>query len=680
MKPEEITKLLDSYIEWEKPDYAIMLTGGWGTGKTHFIKDYIAKSRHSAGNKKKLIYLSLYGMASESEVERQLWFQISKPIFARIIKWIKDNLSSCILLGFLLLCILVASVCDYGLAPLLFLLRIVETISVAGITLWIYDTLKMSFLQKTLSNIGVIVFDDFERANMPLNQLLAYINRYVEHLNKHVVIVCNKEEIKEDDSSETKDPTTFAKQNTQSSVDKEKEEKAVSCSSFQKIKEKVIGKEIVLEQDKAGILQHLWMNGNFPRLNKAISQKGLGVEWFVSVSTPQTAPVNYRVWKRCCRDYEDTFIGIEESVICHPEVAQRLITFFFPVCYGIQIHDFGNKQLFPQKDIRELYCLLFDQKHPMQWFLEMFPYYHSSYSNVLDNLWNEILFKSRIETQKMQSYLEKIVKEEESFFPMLHHYFQYDDIAMDKAWSDLTNAFRNHSITDPNEIADIVVCILDMISSQCCPDSSLTPREIVVLTRLYCKNLSFSIENESSFSSSSFFSMYSFRVQDNHRDVIKKILNYLDSKVTFYIKSVLVPERYQKLLRALHGDKEFRNLWYGENLRLNNIFSNQDPNLLVDALIQSPVSALRTYVLQVVDNLTDVPFSAEHSLPYYEFKKSFIESLQNTLNNPNLHLHRTQKYYFRIAINNLSLNLKEIDDREKTDNKPTPSADKEPEQ
>ena len=262
MKPDEITKLLDSYIEWEKPDYAIMLTGGWGTGKTFFIKDYIAKSRQSAGKRKKLIYLSLYGMASESEVERQLWLQISKPIFARIIKWIKDNRASCLLLGFLLLCVLVASICDYGLEPLLLLLRIVETISLAGIALWIYDTLKMSFLQKTLSNVGLIVFDDFERANMPLNQLLAYINRYVEHLNKHVVIVCNKDEIKEEDTSVIKVPTTSAEQNTQSSVDNEKGIIAVSCSSFQKIKEKVIGKEIVLEQDKASILQHLWVNGN----------------------------------------------------------------------------------------------------------------------------------------------------------------------------------------------------------------------------------------------------------------------------------------------------------------------------------------------------------------------------------------------------------------------------------
>ena len=316
----------------------------------------------------------------------------------------------------------------------------------------------------------------------------------------------------------------------------------------------------------------------------------------------------------------------------------------------------------------------------MKWFLEMFPYYHSSYSNVLDKLWNEILYKSIIDTQKMQSYLEKIVKEEESFSPMLHYYFQYDDITMDKAWSYLTSAFRNHSITDPNEIADIVVCILEMISSQCCPDSSLTPRAIFVLTRLYCRNLSFSIENESSFSSSSFFSMYSFRVQDNHRDVINKILNYLDSKVSYYVKNILVPERYQKLLRALNDDKAFRNLWYGNNLRLENIFSNQDPKLLVDALIQSPVPALRTYVLQVVDNLTDVPFSTRHSLPYYEFKKSFVECLQDTLNDPNLHLHRTQKYYFRVAINNLSINLREIDDREKKTNNSPISTDKELEQ
>ena len=36
-----IEKYLDHYLEITTPDYAVMLKGEWGCGKTYFIKKYI---------------------------------------------------------------------------------------------------------------------------------------------------------------------------------------------------------------------------------------------------------------------------------------------------------------------------------------------------------------------------------------------------------------------------------------------------------------------------------------------------------------------------------------------------------------------------------------------------------------------------------------------------------------
>ena len=44
MTEDELTKRLDYYFRRENPDYAIMITGKWGTGKTYFIKEYIKKA------------------------------------------------------------------------------------------------------------------------------------------------------------------------------------------------------------------------------------------------------------------------------------------------------------------------------------------------------------------------------------------------------------------------------------------------------------------------------------------------------------------------------------------------------------------------------------------------------------------------------------------------------------
>lgn len=337
--------------------------------------------------------------------------------------------------------------------------------------------------------------------------------------------------------------------------------------------------------------------------------------------------------------------------------------------------------MFPNTNINELYRLLYDQKRPLKWFLEMFPCYRSAYSNVLNNLWNEILYHSRVDTNEIKKCLETIVNRENSFLPTLRYYYQQDDFTMDNAWHELKKAYSCHSITDPNDIADIVYSIVDMISNQCCPDSSLTIREVAAYTYQYCDNLFFSIKDENSFDSSSFISIYSYRIRDcKDYSIVKEILDYLDAKVQSQIQNVLVPERFHRLLLSLQDLDAFHNCWYNQELRIQNIFSYQDPKLLVDTLLNSPVQSLRMIILPILDNLTDVPFSTKPLHAYIQFKKDFVDCLQNTLSNSDTNLQRTQKFYFRLAIKKLSDNLKEIEEREKIDNKPTTSTNKEPEQ
>ena len=669
MKPEDITKTLDSYLEWKKPDYAIMLTGGWGTGKTYFIKDYI-ETRKRVPHKKKMIYLSLYGIKTEAEIDSQILIH-------------KVSSKGMITIGVLIL-IALCSAMYYWLNETESVVNILLHgfgVLVLSVILWHYRTYKEKSFEHILRKNDLIVFDDFERAELPHEQLLAYINRYVEHLNKHVVIVCNKDEIKEDDLDKTNDSTLHGEQDSQSKKCNGIESNPPLCSQFLKMKEKVIGKEIVLEQDSKSILYHLWIGGDFSRLKKAVNNEQLRFDWFVSVTVPRTVPVNFRVWRRCCRDYETTFLGIDESVICHPVVSQQLITFFFPVCYGIQIHDFGDNRLFPNTNINELYRLLFDQKRPLKWFLEMFPSYRSAYSNVLNNLWNEILYHTKVDTNEIKKCLETIVKRESSFLPTLRYYYQQDDFTMDNAWQELKNAYRCHSVTDPNDIADIVFSIVDMISNQCCPDSSLTIKEVASLTYSYCEEIVFSIKDENSFNSSNFSSIYSYRIREcEDNSIIKEILDHLDSKVQAQIKNVLVPERFHHLLLSLQNLDAFHDCWYDQELRIQNIFSYQDPKLLVDALLNSPVQSLRMIILPILDNLTDLPFANKPFQPYVEFKKGLIDCFKNTLNNPDIHLQRTQSFYFKTAIAQLFANIKEIEEREKNANKTSTSTDKEPEQ
>ena len=74
-----IASYLDAYLNAaNKPDYAVLITGDWGSGKTHFIKKYL-------GGDKKIIkdwltdcenytvlYVSLFGAKSRVDMDDRI--------------------------------------------------------------------------------------------------------------------------------------------------------------------------------------------------------------------------------------------------------------------------------------------------------------------------------------------------------------------------------------------------------------------------------------------------------------------------------------------------------------------------------------------------------------------------------------------------------------------------------
>ena len=107
MKEDELTKRLDFYLKRKKPDYAIMITGKWGTGKTYFIKEYIKKAPQRAVNKR-FIYLSLYGAKDETDIEKRIWPQILKQSIPDVKSKIQEKKTILLCLSAMLFCIIIA--------------------------------------------------------------------------------------------------------------------------------------------------------------------------------------------------------------------------------------------------------------------------------------------------------------------------------------------------------------------------------------------------------------------------------------------------------------------------------------------------------------------------------------------------------------------------------------------
>jgi hypothetical protein len=153
----------------------VMLSGAWGSGKTHFWQKGIEPelSEKLKEDNKACVYVSLYGKDSLKEIKEEVFFKASKE---------KDYLSEEIeVFGFDTL----STIADNG-----------GEIS-KGIKV-IFDLNKYRRSSKgknKLKDGGLICFDDFERKskNIDLNDLFGFISQLAINLKCKVVIILNSD-------------------------------------------------------------------------------------------------------------------------------------------------------------------------------------------------------------------------------------------------------------------------------------------------------------------------------------------------------------------------------------------------------------------------------------------------------------------------------------------------------
>ena len=86
---EDLVESILDYVRADYTDYAIMINGEWGSGKTHFWNNKIRKKIDSMkfnGKQYKTIYMSLYGISNLED--------ISKKIFIETTQLMDKNLNS----------------------------------------------------------------------------------------------------------------------------------------------------------------------------------------------------------------------------------------------------------------------------------------------------------------------------------------------------------------------------------------------------------------------------------------------------------------------------------------------------------------------------------------------------------------------------------------------------------
>ncbi|MDZ8030488.1 P-loop NTPase fold protein [Nostoc sp. DedSLP04] len=154
-----------------EPGFAVLLKGQWGSGKTWFIKKYC---ENLTNNGHKYLYVNLNGMTSCSEIE-EAFLQQAIPILSSKSMALFRNFTTQAL-------------------------KNVAKIDVNG-DKKDRGTLNASFTDVSLANYlinfdkNILIFDELERCNIILSNVLGYINSFVEHQDLKVIIVANEVEL-----------------------------------------------------------------------------------------------------------------------------------------------------------------------------------------------------------------------------------------------------------------------------------------------------------------------------------------------------------------------------------------------------------------------------------------------------------------------------------------------------
>lgn len=264
----DLKKVIEDYIKNDLINYAIMIKGEWGSGKTFFIKKNVVKRYNNA------LYVSLYDVSSIEILSEKIYLEIlkSKAVTNKISKFFRKIYKKKLFKILFLIPVLV-----FKLIKIIYLLLIrfvwIFTCNIINLKFGFnissinkkdfYGILK---LYKKLNNY-ILIIDDLERYSLPIEEVLGFINDFVEHNKIKCILIANEDELCKIQSNNfelkiltaTNENIEFPKNESTNKLSKNDDEKITyddlkhrinylydENNRYKIIKEKLIGKEFTL--------------------------------------------------------------------------------------------------------------------------------------------------------------------------------------------------------------------------------------------------------------------------------------------------------------------------------------------------------------------------------------------------------------------------------------------------
>lgn len=188
MEMEELVESILDYVRSDYTDYAIMINGEWGSGKTYFWNNQIKKKIDTMklnGKRYTTIYMSLYGISNLEEISKKIFMETSQLLDRDLRKFMDTHGQM--------------TIPEYAKTG----------IDMANFFGAKSPGNKVNYADFFSTDDKVLCFDDLERANVDVIDILGYINNFVEHDHIKTIIICNEKELSTKIKSSNLEMKTF---------------------------------------------------------------------------------------------------------------------------------------------------------------------------------------------------------------------------------------------------------------------------------------------------------------------------------------------------------------------------------------------------------------------------------------------------------------------------------------
>ena len=281
---KDILNCLNDYLKVSNPGYAVLLKGAWGCGKTYFVKNWIEALKTEKNDNDQFftldpIYVSLYGMTSTRKIEEELKRAVSPILHSKAMKKAGKVFK-----------VAISAALRYN----------IDLNNDGEADMKMECTIDPKALLGSndphVKGTRLLVFDDLERSNMDIKDVIGYINYYVEHIGCNVVIVGDDNKLKRD---------------------------------FQEIKEKTIGREFELDSDVDAAVVSFVQDKNLQNKDYLVEHTDVIKSCFKASKTN-----NLRLLKQSLNDYSlmmDRIPAIIKSKDVFEKIKLRLLANFVAV-------------------------------------------------------------------------------------------------------------------------------------------------------------------------------------------------------------------------------------------------------------------------------------------------------------------------------------------------------------